>query len=194
MEKRVKVILSLACIGIFMLTTATMSRAQNLLVDPGAEGQVVSGSGNGEGGWTLFNGAAFSTDFAHSGSWSIKDAGPGGFTVPGDFQTFNGVTTFWSGLDGTGSNLGTVETSPGNALFSAHLDGLTPLNTWVPLSVTAHAPAGAMSVQCFSITIDQTPVSAYFDDMTLIPEPSTIALALTGLFGLVAFGWKKRSV
>jgi len=118
-------------------------------------------------------------------------------TIPGftNVTSFAGLQiTFWSGLDGTGSNLGTVETSPGNALFSAHLDGLTPLNTWVPLSVTAHAPAGAMSVQCFSITIDQTPVSAYFDDMTLIPEPSTIALALTGLFGLVAFGWKKRSV
>jgi hypothetical protein len=222
MEKRVKAIVCLACTGIFMLTTATMSRAVNYLVDPGAEGAVVSGSGNGEGGWSLFNGAAFSTNFAHSGTNSIKEVGPGGFSVPGAFQTMNGVfagqawtmtgfgllavqplaattfgglqITFFAGPDGTGANLGTVETSPGNALFGNHIDSTSPVGVWIPLSVTAHAPAGAQSVQVFPITIDQTPIQAYYDDMSVIPEPSSIALALTGLFGLVAFGWKKRRV
>jgi hypothetical protein len=31
-----------------------------------------------------------------------------------------------------------------------------------------------------------------FDDMVLVPEPSTVAMALTGLLGLVAFAKKRR--
>jgi len=217
MEKRVSILL--VCLAISALAISTTSKA-NLLVDPGAEGQVV-GPG-GIGGWSLFNGMAFSTNFAHSGSWSLNGNGPGGFTVPGAFQTLPasggqvytmtafGLTpataanvpnswgalqiTYFAGTNGTGANLGTVETSPGNAKVGNHVDSTTPLNTWVPLSVTATAPAGAQSMQVFDLVLDQTPMNVYFDDqdLELVPEPSTVAMALTGLLGLVAFAKKRR--
>src|SRR5882724_2240445 len=83
MEKRV--LSMLACVAICTLAMSTTSKA-NLIVDPGAE-NATTGAG-GVGGWAFFNGAGFSTDFAHAGTNSIKEAGPGGFTVPGAFQTF----------------------------------------------------------------------------------------------------------
>ena len=217
MEKRV--LSMLACVAICTLAMSTTSKA-NLLVDPGTEG-AVTGPG-GIGGWSLFNGAAFSTDFAHSGTNSIKEAGPGGFTVPGAFQTFaaspgNTFTmtafglqptvpavnvntwgalqiTFFSGPGGTGTNLGTTDTTPGNAKVGNKVDSSSPAGVWVPLSVTATAPAGAASVQVFDLVLDATATTVYFDDhdLELVPEPSTVAMALTGLLGLVAFAKKRR--
>jgi hypothetical protein len=198
---------------------STTSKA-NLLVDPGAEG-AVTGPG-GVGGWSLFNGAAFSTTFAHSGTNSIKEAGPGGFTVPGAFQTLAASAgqvytmtafglqptvpavdantwgalqiTFWSGPLGTGSNLGTTDTTPGNAKVGNKVDSSSVANAWIPLSVTATAPVGTQSIQVFDLVLDGTPTTVYFDDhdLELVPEPSTVAMALTGLLGLVAFAKKRR--
>ncbi len=216
--KRVSILL--VCVAVCTLTMSTTSRA-NLLVDPGSEGSVTSPSGNGVGGWTFFNGGVFSTDFAHSGTNANKLAGPGGFTVPGAYQTFPasagqiftmtafGLTptvpgtnvntwgalqiTYWSGPAGTGSNLGTAETSPGNAELGNEINGTNAVaGVWVPLSVTATAPAGTASIQVFDLVLDATPVTVYFDDQTLVPEPSTVALALTGLLGLVAFAKRRR--
>ena len=193
--------------GVLIFVPVT-TQAQNLLTDPSFEAQTTAPNPNPSGlpGWSLFNGAGFSTAEALTGTHSLIEAGGGGFSVPGAFQQFNtgpgvawtmtgnvlgttapgaGTTfsilqlTFFSGPNGTGSNLGTVETSPGNALGSAaQLNASSPLNTWIPLSVTAHGPAGTESVQAFAITIDQNPITGYFDDMTLTaaPEPSTLAL------------------
>jgi autotransporter-associated beta strand protein len=111
------------------------AQAQNLLSDPGFE------SGGVGSAWTTFNGANFSTNFAHSGSWSMENSGPGGFAVPGAFQTLATAAgdeydltgyglaqaapgagasfgilqiTFFSGPNGSGSNLGTIDVSNGN--------------------------------------------------------------------------------
>ncbi|HXI84276.1 MAG TPA: PEP-CTERM sorting domain-containing protein [Verrucomicrobiae bacterium] len=219
MEKRV--LSMLACVAIFTLAMSTTSKA-NLLVDPGSEGAVISGSGNGVGGWTFFNGGVFSTDFAHSGTNANKLAGGGGYSVPGAYQTFpasagqqytmtafgleptvpavNANTwgalqiTFWSGPNGTGSNLGTTDTSPGNAKVGNKVDSSSTAGVWIPLSVTATAPAGTASIQAFDLVLDATAQTTYFDDQTLdlVPEPSTVAMALTGLLGLVAFAKKRR--
>lgn len=217
MEKRVSILL--VCVAICTLAMSTTSKA-NLLVDPGAENATV-GVG-GVGGWSLFNGAVFSTDFAHAGTNSIKEAGPGGFTVPGAFQTFaanpgdtftmtafglqpavpavNANTwgalqiTFWSGPLGTGTNLGTTDTTPGNAKVGNKVDSSSASGVWIPLSVTATAPAGTASIQVFDLVLDATATTVYFDDhnLVLVPEPSTVAMALTGLLGLVAFAKKRR--
>jgi PEP-CTERM motif len=219
MEKRVSILL--VCFAISALVMSTTSKGQ--LIDPSAEAGTTGP--NGVGGWGTFGGAAFSADVAHSGTNSIKEFGAGGFSVPGAFQTFNAAPadawtmtgfaltpgintnlaladfgglqiTFFAGPLGTGANLGTVETSPGNAFFGNKITGASAANVWIPVSVTAHAPAGTESVQMFAITIDQTPTHIYFDDMaesaTSVPEPSTVAMALTGLFGLVAFAKKRR--
>jgi len=102
--------------------------------------------------------------------------------------------TYFAGPNGTGANLGTVETSPGNAKVGNHVDSNATVNAWIPLSVTATAPAGTQSMQMFDLVLDQTPTTVYFDaqDLELVPEPSTVAMALTGLFGLVAFAKRRR--
>lgn len=183
-------------------------QAQNLLTDPGFE------SGGVSSAWSTFNGAAFSQDFARSGSWSMDDNGHGGFGVPGSFQTLatvggaeydltgygltpttpgTGTTfgalqiTFFSGPNGTGSNLGTVQTSPGNALVSNEINASSPTGVWIPLDTgLATAPVGAQSLQVFTIVVDQNAANVYFDDISLtqVPEPSSMAFAGLGALSL----------
>lgn len=221
MEKRTKLIVGLACVAAFTLSMATTSRA-NLLADPGAEQGLTAPNPNptSQVGWSFFNGAGFSTAFALSGTQSLALVTQNG--VPGAFQQFaasggqawtmsgfgmtptllNGAPgfgllqiTFFDGPNGTGNNIGTVETSPGNAFGSAQVNGASAPGVWNPLSVTAHAPATAQSMQAFCLVVDfgsAGPEGVYFDDLTLVPEPSSIALVLTGLFGLVAIARKRR--
>ena len=216
-QQHLKTMLCCAALGAVAMST----QAQNLLVDPGAELQTSTpnpATGYGQG-WAFFNGATFSQTVAHSGTWSIADVGAGGYTVPGAYQQFAaaagqqftmtgfGLTTaalttgygdlqitYWSGPNGTGSNLGTVETSPGNAYPSAQINSGTPVNTWTALSVTATAPVGTQSIDAYAITIDATAAPIYFDDMTLTatatPEPSTLALA--GMGGMAMLSLLRR--
>ena|ERR1051326_4792761 len=223
MEKRVKVVLGLACVAVFALAMATTSSA-NLLTDPGAENGTTAPNPNptSAAGWSFFNGAVFSTDFALGGTQSIKEVTQN--NVPGAFQQFAasagqawtmsgfGMTptalagspafgilqiTFFDGPNGTGNNIGTVETSPGNAAASGQVNGGSTPGVWNPLSVTAHAPAGAQSMQAFCLVVDFSgnTQGVYFDnlDLEVVPEPSTVALVLTGLFGLVAIARKRRA-
>src|SRR6185312_4769943 len=160
--------------------------------------------------------------FAHSGTWSMQDNGHGGFGVPGSFQTLSTVAgnsydltgfaltpsapgggntfgglqiTFFSGPNGTGSNLGTVQTTPGNALVSNPVNASSPTGVWIPLDTgTATAPAGSQSLQVFTIVVDQNPANVYFDDLSLVqvPEPSSFALAALGALGLFAFRRQRK--
>jgi hypothetical protein len=220
MEKRV--LSTLACIAIFTLAMSTTSNAANILVDPGAEQGISTANpptGYGQG-WAFFNGAGFSTAFSLSGTQSLalvtQNNVPGAFQQfaanPGEAWTMTGFgmtptalngapgfgilqITFFSGPNGTGSNLGTVETAPGTAKASAQINNTTTPGVWTPLSVTGHAPATTQSMQAFALVVDfgsSGPEGVYFDDMTLVPEPSTVAMALTGLLGLVAFAKKRR--
>jgi hypothetical protein len=213
----IKLIMSAGCAAIFTIALPSVSKATNILIDPGAELQTSTpnpATGYGQG-WALFNGAAFSQDVARTGTWSIKNSGGGGFSVPGDYQQFAASAgqawtmsgfaltttaipagtdfgqlqiTFTSGPNGSGANLGTVETSPTNALGSNHIDPSSPAGVWLPLSVTAHAPAGTQSVQLYTITIDQNKTPVYFDDLTAssVPEPCSLILSGLGVVGLLA--------
>jgi hypothetical protein len=98
-EKGIRHLLSLATAGIFTLGMTHSSKAQNLIVDPGFEpdggtapgGQTIAPNPNNAGapGWANFNNGAFSTTFAHTGSWSFyAPGGAGGYTVPGTYQIF----------------------------------------------------------------------------------------------------------
>src|SRR5277367_5125405 len=91
MEKRVKQLLSVACVGVFTLVMTESSRAQNLLADPGFEQGLLAPNPNTNGlaGWANFGTSFLTTPFAHSGT-NVLDApaGAGNYTVPGTYQDF----------------------------------------------------------------------------------------------------------
>ena len=89
MEKRVKLIVGLACVAAVTLAMSTTSQA-NLLVDPGAELEITAPNPNPTGlpGWSFFGGAGFlTTPNAHTGTNVVlTPGGGGGYSVPGAFQ------------------------------------------------------------------------------------------------------------
>src|ERR1043166_4797191 len=150
MEKRVRTILYSVCIGMLIMSMASTTTA-NVLTDPGAENATSAPNPNPTSlpGWSFFNGAAFSSAFAHSGTNSLGDVGGGGFQVPGDYQQFAATAgqqftmtgfaltptaiagganfgqlqiTFFSGTNGTGTDIGTVETGGVGAKASAQVN------------------------------------------------------------------------
>jgi hypothetical protein len=193
-----------------LIVASSSASGANILVDPSFELQTPPGSG----GWSLFNGAAFSTDVAHTGTHSMKD-----FTannVPGSFEQFPAapgqqweVTGFgltpavlvgnpgfgivqFSFFDAANNNLGTVETGAGNAKTSAQVNSASPLNQWIALDTgIATAPANTAFVQAFTIVVDFNSPPAgegvYFDDLTLqqVPEPASLGVLMVGAFGIL---------
>jgi len=201
-----------ACVA--ALSTGISAQAQGLLTDAGFE------SGGTGTAWGTFNGAAFSQTFAHTGTWSMENNGHGGFGVPGAFEIFaasagsaydltgfgftpttpgTGTTfgalqiTFFSGANGTGSNLGTVETSPGNAKVSNQINAGSAIGVWTALDTgIATAPVGTQSLEVFTIVVDQNPADVFFDDLSLVQVPEPSALALSGLAVLGLFAKLRR--
>jgi PEP-CTERM motif len=189
---------------VFALGNST-TQAQNLLVDPGFES-----NGSAVGDWATFNGANFSTTVARTGTFSM--ANPGG-NVTGSFETFattpgleydltgfglipTALTggdgqlqiTFFSGANGSGANLGSINisnggtpTGAGNAQVSNLINATSPIGQWIPVDTgIAQAPAGAASLQVFTLAVFPVGSTVYFDDLSLVqvvPEPSTLALA-----------------
>ncbi len=212
------IINSTVCAAALIAIGNSTSQAQNLLSDPGFEsGTPVS---SGVGGWQVFGNGAFSTAEAYTGVYSMLLSGPGGYTVPGSVQflasapgleydltgygyTSSALTgasagflqvTFFSGANGTGSNLGTVETSPGNALASNKITSTSPTGTWISLDTgTFEAPAGTASIAAYTLVLDANATSVYFDDLSLttVPEPSSYALVGMGLGAF--FVWRRRN-
>jgi hypothetical protein len=162
---------------------------QNFLVDPGFECQTPPA----DGGWILFGGG-FSTNYAHTGHWSMFDEGYD--SVPGCYEQFPaapgqkwqltgyGLTpapllgspafgliqvTFF---DIFGNNLGTVETAGSGtpAQTSAEVNGTSTPGKWIFLDTgIATAPADTAYIQAFTIYVDYSGYvqGVYFDDLDL---------------------------
>jgi len=174
----------------------------------------------GSGGWSLFNGAAFSTDVAHTGTHSMKDFAQG--NVPGSFEQFPAspgqqfeVTGFGltpallagnpafgivqlSYFDAANNNLGTVETGAGNAKTSAQITSASALNQWIALDTgIATAPPNTAFVQAFTLVVDfnsPTVEGVYFDDLTLtqVPEPTGLGILAVAGVGMLARSRRRK--
>ena len=217
MKTKTRLISTAACIiAALAFSNLSTQAAANVLVDPNFDLGV---------GWTTFNGAHYDNtgptlSAPNSMNLITLNNVPGAFeqfpAVAGDAwsatgsgytpnpllgQPFGGAS--FGGLqitffDAANNNLGTVETSPGNALFSNMIDQTSPAAQWIPLAVTAHAPAGTDHGQVFAIMIDfgaPAPEGIYVDNMSMtitsVPEPSSIAMLGMGLLGAIS-AWRGR--
>jgi hypothetical protein len=238
MEKRVKQLLSLACVGVFTLVMTESSRGQQpanvLLADPGAEQELSAPNPNPTGlaGWSFFNGTQFLTTPSALGGTNVIEtpSGGGGYSVPGADQVFaasagqtfifsgwimapqtltpngNGFALlqlgFFTGAPpsnyGGGTEIGSAS-SPnyGQPAGGGGID--LPAGVWTYAAVTGTAAnvglnhVNSLGAYILDINSDTT-ATFYFDNMSLVlvPEPSTVALVLSGLAGGFLFLRKRR--
>lgn len=211
MEKRV--IRTLAFITI--LTLAAVSVRADLVTDGGFET-------TGLPDWTLYNNtfqlaaAGMASGAPHGGTHVLQAYGPfvGNWDASGAYEkiaaspnetiTLSGFCMNPSGdkLQVGGASFGAIQiiwldasSATINTLQSTTVTATSPLDTWIPLSVSGTAPAGTAFVELEALHVNSPANeggSVYFDDLSAVPEPSTVAMALTGLLGLVAFAKKRR--
>jgi len=220
MEKRVSLVV--VCVAICTLVMSTTSRANLLVDPGAeAEISAPNPNPTALPGWSFFGGTSFlTTGLAHSGTNVIftPDNG-GGYSVPGAYQnipasagqtfTLSGwVYTpnvlpaagndfailqlqFWSDAAYSVADGGAVGVNIGQPAGGGGVP--LPQGVWTFASITATAPAGTVGVSAYGLDINASAnADFYFDDMVLVPEPSTVAMALTGLLGLAAFATKRR--
>jgi hypothetical protein len=81
---------------------------------------------------------------------------------------------------------------------SANLAAGSPTDVWTPMTASGVAPVGTVDATIVMLHL-ATPAnsggSIYFDDMSVavVPEPSSIALALVGLLGFATVLRKRRA-
>jgi hypothetical protein len=93
-------------------------------------------------------------------------------------------------FDGAGAQIGSTLQSP------TFVDGTSPQNQWIPISVTGTAPAGTADVRVYAYLTrgtGSTPGGVMFvDDLSLeaVPEPGSLGLLLIG--GGMGFARRRR--
>lgn len=193
-------------VALGMAAALNSNANQNLLSDPGFEsGTPVAG---GNGGWTPVVDATFSQTYSHSGAWSMETyydpswilgvSDQGVAVTPGADYMLTGWAFTPNTLSSAQGMVGIFFDDAngeliGQYLTSATLGSASPANIWIQLSVGGIAPANAASVWAETLLWNPGPGDAvYFDDLslTMVPEPSTLAVLSAGL-GLGLLGRRR---
>jgi hypothetical protein len=207
------------CVGAIALTLATTANAQsnagyeNGLTDwatfnfsfclgtgTGASGTMASGSPHGglnvlqaygpfTGGWDA-SGASQDILTSPGVSWTLTGYGmnPSADAMAVSGLGFGIIQLAW--IDSGGATI--------SAIDSAQIDKSVSLqDQWQALSASGVAPVGTVKVRLIALHVggpDFAGGSAYFDDLAAVavPEPSSIALVLSGLLGVWMVSRKRR--
>ena len=215
-ETRVIKLLVLTCAGIASLVMTQSSKA-NLLPDPGFDTFVPGSGGIGDWAGP-FNGTAAigptanarSAPNAFSGSdasfstpitFQFLPASPGQTYDLSGWSKITALTqgaggsyigsmqiTFFSGTNGTGTDLGTVQGGAGHALLApSPTPGQVGTYTMVDTGL-ATAPAGTQSLGAYAIIQagNGDTITDFIDDtnLVLVPEPASLSLVGLPLLGL----------
>ena len=219
MERRVKVTGLLACVLVFMLAVGT---SYGQLSNAGFENGLTGWSTFNLGGGILGTGTGASGNLAsgspHGGLNVLQLYGPfnGQWDAAGAVQNIavsagQTLTLTGYGMDPSGDPMLTTGLGFGEIQIVFRNSGGTGLLTidsnaidksagnydvWQLLTASGVAPATTVSADIYALHVngpDYSGGSAYFDDLAVVvPEPSSIALALAGLLGLTAVIRKRR--
>ena len=216
-----RMLMTYLCVGAMALALATTANAV-ALTNPGFEDNpplngwttfnFVFGLGTGAG-----VSGAMASGSPHGGLNVMQAYGPftGGWDASGAYQDIavtEGMTVTLTGygmnpsgdaMAPAGSGFGIIQIAwNGGALGtvdSSQIDKAAGVqDTWQALSAAGVAPAGTTYVRLLALHVngpDFSGGSAYFDDLAVnvVPEPSSIALVLSGLLGLGIVSRKRRA-
>jgi hypothetical protein len=203
---------ALACLAIFTLASVpAMALTDGSFEAPGipawttfnsalqlAAGGMASGAPQ-NGNFVLQAYGPFVSNWDASGAYQQVAASPGQtWTVSGYAMNPTGDPLQAGGLSFGTLQLAWVDSA--NAIIStidsAHIGQGQSLGVWTLLSATGVAPAGTVGMRAYALHVNSPANesgSIYFDNLSAVPEPGTVGLVLTGLLGLAAVGWKKRT-
>jgi hypothetical protein len=176
----------------------TFNFAYCLGTGTGANGPMASGSPHGglnvlqlAGPWNAWwdaSGAYQDVLTSEGVSWTLSGYGmnPSGDAMATNTTGFGILQIAW--IDSGGNTISAIDSSQIDKSASMY-------DQWQALSVSGTAPAGTAKVRLLALHVngpDYAGGSAYFDDLEAVPEPSSIALVLSGLVGVWMVSRKRR--
>lgn len=161
--------------------------------------KVINTNNNTGGGGIVGNGSAYGNVNAPDGTQAGLLKGAGGMEqIVGGFEAGKqyAISFYSAGRAGAGPNPFEVLLD-GTALTFSGSTTITPTNNVYNLySSTFAATGNTMTLTFLSTLTTAVDLSSYVDNVQIaqIPEPGTMILFITGMFGLLAFVWRKQTV